>query len=94
MKDEDMLENQLQREDYWADTLHNICPYCLNEKTKSMHKDLPLARLFAVLPQYMKNFSLKQEPMKNKYILFNHKLCLVIYTNFPINLAVMNVTVS
>ena len=77
MEDEDMLQYQLQRENYWTETQRDAYPYSLNEKPKFMNKDIP--------KQCMENVLLKLEPIKNKYTLFNHKLYLRINTNFLIN---------
>ena len=67
--------------------LRNAYPYDLNEKTKSIGN---IRKLFPLLPYYMENVLLKREQIKNQL----HILYLSIYTNFLINLAVMNVAIA
>ena len=54
--DLEMLEYRLQREDYWIETLRTNYPYGLNERTKSMNKDLPVGKNFPSLPRHGAQF--------------------------------------
>lgn len=54
--DNDMRQLRLQREDYWMKTLRTIYPYGLNEKTKQMNRDMPIAKLFPPIPRYGKKY--------------------------------------
>ena len=51
-KDLEMLEYRLQREDYWIKLLRTSYPYGLNERTKSMNKDLPVGKNFPPLARH------------------------------------------
>ena len=44
-----MLKLRLEREDFWIKTLRSVYPYGLNERVKSMNKDIPAGRLFPSL---------------------------------------------
>ena len=44
--DLEMLEYRLQREDYWIKTLRTSYPYGLNERTRSMNKNIPVEKIF------------------------------------------------
>ena len=51
-----MLEYRLQQEDYWMKTLRTIYPYEVNEKTKVMNKNVPVGKLFPLLPRDRERF--------------------------------------
>ena len=54
--DKAMLKYRLEREDYWMKTLRTVYPYGLNDKTKSMNKDIPIGKLFPPVPRYGTKF--------------------------------------
>ena len=51
-----MLKLRLEREDYWIKTLRSIYPYGLNDRVKSMDKDIPAGKLFPPLPRHGTRF--------------------------------------
>ncbi len=51
-----MLKLRLQREDFWIKALRSIYPYGLNERVKSMNKDIPAGKLFPSLPRHGTKF--------------------------------------
>ena len=56
IKDNDMLEYQLQHEDYLMKTFCTVYPYGLNEKTKFINKGRPIEKLSPLLPRYGESF--------------------------------------
>ena len=54
--DAEMRKYRLEREDYWIKTLRTVYPYGLNDRTKSIHSDTPVGKLFPPLPRHGNKF--------------------------------------
>ena len=51
-RDKEMYKLRLEREDHWMKTLRTVYPYGLNDKTKEMSSELPVGKLFKMIPRY------------------------------------------
>lgn len=61
-----MLQKRLERENYWMTTLRTVYPYGLNERVKSMNKDIPTGKIFPALPRHGPKFVGQRSRSTNK----------------------------
>ena len=54
--DSAMLQLRLEKENFWIKTLRSVYPYGLNERVKSMNKEVPTGKLFPPLPRHGTRF--------------------------------------
>lgn len=72
IKDNAMLKNRLQCEDYWIKTLRTVYIYNLKERTKFMNKNAPSGKPLSPLPRYGEHVTDTRAWSKIKVIMAYH----------------------